>query len=174
MTSRYLTRLLALFAFVISFHGLSGQAHAAGFMVVIDCHGTGGNPSWSHTASTIAVEARINRANNSLGTFTVPASKCDSDGEIRLSFPSFSARDVVQVLVSTSGNDAFWIDRVELYDAGTGSFDQGGVITLPVLRWRWGSHDNFGFCLSTDAGDGANSYCVDTTAYRRWNFNTDF
>ena len=143
-------------------------------MVTLDCHGSGGNPNWSHTNDTITVEARVNRSNNKMGSMTVPKSRCDQDDELVFTFPSFTADDVVQLIISTNGSDAFWIDRVRLYDAGYGSTGQNGTITLPKLRMYWDKNDNFGYCLSTDSKDCRNSYAIYGRAYAKMYFNTGF
>lgn len=176
MNLRFISKLLVIVAFYVAVSSVSTAQ--ASVLVVIDCHGTGGNPNWSHTSSSISATVRIQSHNNQMRQYTsntqyvtVPASKCDQDGEVAFWLFSFTAYDVAQVAVTTSGSDAFWIDRVTLYESESTS---SVYVPNPTTAAQWGIDNNFGYCLSTDANDGANSYCTGGLAQTTWYFHTGF
>jgi len=159
MNPNNITRLLAVLGFCLGATGLlSSTAHAQGFYVMLDCHGTNHLPSWSHTSSTITIKAKIDGFYNTLWSYPPDASWCNDEDEVVSYFGAFTADDVERIRVSTGGEDVFWIDEVLLQDADT--YWQG---------W-WGTDNNTGYCISQDPHDGENSYCLNGTAYSAFDF----
>lgn len=156
--TKSLNRLVAALAFCVSAMGMMGTAHAAGFSVRLDCHGTNGLPDWAATSNVITVSAKINGFYNVLGSIVPGASWCDGEDEIVFSLASFSAADVDMIRVTTSGSNSFWMDRVTLRDTTSGA------------QHYWGVDNNVGYCTSTSPADGAYSYCYDGVAKATWYF----
>jgi hypothetical protein len=155
-----MTRALALFSFVSTFAALGSSAHAVGFNLKIDCHGSNGLPDWSHSPNTIKVEALIHGFWNTVATFVPTPELCGQEDMIRLAFPAFSGFEVQTIRFSTNGTNVFWMDEFVLAD----------VSASPTF-WKWGIDNNVGFCFSKQSTDGANSYCQGGAARAVWDFN---
>lgn len=143
-----LTRLVAVVAFWLGSLGALGNAQAANFNLVIDCHGTGGVPSWAHTSNIISVFMTLDGSEFLIGAFQVPASACDQEDEIWIhNAPGVSGFDVDGFVIRTNGSNTFWIDQLKLIDDDTGA------------TWTWGTDNTVGWCVSTSAADGNSPHC---------------
>jgi hypothetical protein len=153
-----MTRVFAAFAFALALAGVGGSAHASGFAVKIDCHGSNNLPDWAHTTNTITVKALIRGFYNTIGTFVPTQAQCAQEDQIRFGFAAFSGFDVESIQFSTNGSNVFWLDEFVLGDIDTRT------------EWRWGIDNNVGFCFSTQPADGQNSFCSGAAARKVWDF----
>lgn len=159
--------ILAAFVGLI---GFAAEAQATSYKITIDCHGTNGSPTWSHTADKISVGLLYHYGQSDfpdldgsahVGNVYPTATKCDGEDEITVTtfdvenLPEFD--EVTGVYLSTNGNDAFFVDQVKL-KTSTGS-----------LIATWGTDDNTGFCLSNQSSD-ASAYCLSGSVYGTWKF----
>jgi hypothetical protein len=152
-------RSMATLAFCLGSLGMMSTARAASFDVMIDCHGTGGVPSWAHTPNIISVFMEIDGSEFLLRAFTVPASACDQEDEIWIeNIPGVTGFDVDRLIVRTNGSNTFWIDQMKLIDDGTGT------------TWTWGVDNTVGYCVSTSADAGSSPHCTQGVAVPNWFF----
>jgi hypothetical protein len=141
-----LTLMLAL--------GFAGTASAQnGFTVVYDCHGNGGNPAWATTNDTIYVMVKVNGKWITMRAGRV--TDCRSDRTNAVYLDAFYATDIEQIGIVTFGNDAFWLDDLEIWSGARSE-----------LEWSWGIDNNRGACISAQASDGNSSYCYDGKAHQ--------
>jgi hypothetical protein len=147
---RNLTKLLSVAVACLGSTSLMSTAHA--YQVKIDCHGTGGIPTWADTPNRIIINVYYdNNPENGLKFFNggIPASLCDGEDEVVFSVPGISTSHVTGVGVETSGTQAFWIDQVLLKS------DLGGTDDT------WGIDNTVGWCISNDPLDGSSANCPD-------------
>ena len=155
-----LGRVAAVLAFGLCTAGAVDTAQAAGITVFVDCQGAGGNPTWAPTNSTITIKAKINGTWTTMQGYqpTVPAWLCTAGNSIQAWLTSWSLAETQALRISISGDDAFWVDKVWLYDSDT------------LALVTWGNEDNSGWCHSTDPSDGNNSFCIGASAFTSWTF----
>ena len=117
---------------------VSSQTKGSEYRVVIDnCHSSIINEG---TNNTISVEF-INGNNVVKKISKTSIKECSSNA----TFSIQSNENITGVNVTTTGEDGFYIDKIELYKGG-------------VLAKRYGSDNGKGWCLSTDPGDANGSW----------------
>lgn len=159
--------LLSAAALCAGLTGYAGEAQAS-YTVRVDCHGDNGLPTWADTSDTITVQAIIGTRWILLGSQTM-VGWCNQDAiwVLRKSARDMAA-SVDAIVISTSGSNAFFIDRVELFEGYLP--DVPSKLYTPKLQAAWGESDSKGWCLSTDASDGNYGSCLGATAAQAWKF----
>jgi len=155
MFLKAISRLFALSALVVG-AGFAGSAHA--YSIRVDCYGTGGTPGWAKTGNTITISTKINNVWKDLCVMT--PNSCASDTNISVfgnprenicTNNNFLKKDVQEVRFTTNGNDRWFLDEWELFDATGSNF--------------YGTDNNTGWCFSAD-GDGNSQHCLGGVGYR--------
>jgi len=149
MSIKTLSKVLSVFAFALCSSSMLSTAHA--WTLKIDCHGTGGVPSWAQTTNQIRVIVTYNNwPEPTFATFNgVPASMCDGEDELVVTNGGAEPSDpskIATVTVTTNGNNTFWIDEVRLLSGSS-------------LFKKWGVDNTSGWCISMTPSDGTNSNC---------------
>lgn len=166
MTISHFLRLFA--ASAVGLVALSFSNHArADLMVILDCHGNGGEPrDWPGTNNRITVSATIHIDGQqdfplTLGSSTVTDCRNDDQGGGPFMKAAFVGSNVKDIRVTTNGSDALFIDKLKLY---SGSNNVWGLVG------QWGVDDNTGFCVSRQSSDGNNPFCTTSLAWTTWIF----
>jgi hypothetical protein len=148
-----LTLFGAALAWMLDSAALANTARADGFELRIDCHGTGGVPSWSHTANDIKWTLILQDGERvPIGSDSVPRQLCDGEDEVAIWGHNFSGWEIWGIELQIDGRDAFWIDHFRLTDLDTGHY------------WQWGVDNTSGYCMSLDFSDGDSPHCFGRTS----------
>ena len=160
MNTQKFTRFLAALALCIATTSFAGDALAAGFKVVIDCHGDDGYPTWSESNGPLTIQAHINGAWVTVASnFSISNAECLVEDGVTKSYPAFSWDIVDSLKISNSGNDALFMDRVFLADSSG------------VKKVYWGIDNNIGYCLSQEEeGPETWAYCWNSRFYTSLTF----
>ena len=147
-------------AFLLCTTVFANAASAAGFGVIIDCHGDGGYPTWSESNGPITIKAYINGAWVTVASnFSISNSQCTVEDGVYKTFPAFSWDIVDKIKISNGGTDGLFMDVVYLTDASG------------TKKIRWGVDNNIGYCLSTEKeGPETWAYCWNAQFYTSLNF----
>lgn len=146
----HLSKLIALAAFALASSMFTTDAHAF-FKVCLD---NSSNPrgavTWATTSNTISVCAVTTGTFGSCVPLESARALTTIAGCHAFNWWSWEdAADVIRLEVSTSGNNAFWLDQIELF-RGDGT-----------EHWQSGVDNTSGWCLSTQPSDGNNANCAD-------------
>ena len=154
-THNKFAKLLATVALCIATTGFAGNGLAAGFKVIIDCHGDDGYPTWSESGGPITIKAYVNGAWVTVASnFSISNAQCIVEDGVTKSYPAFSWDVVEKLKITNDGNDALFMDRVFLADSDG------------VQKVYWGIDNNIGYCLSQqEEGPETWAYCWNTRFY---------
>lgn len=161
MDTQKFTKLLTAFALCIATTSFANDGLAAGFKVIIDCHGDDGHPVWSESSGPLTIKAYINGAWVTVASdFSISNAQCLVEDGVTKSYPAFSWDLVDSLRIRNDGNDALFMDRVFLADSSG------------TKKASWGIDNNIGYCLSQEEeGPETWAYCWNTRFYKALQFS---
>lgn len=158
----------------------------------IDCHGSGldhtdtnsnvrvkfvstnGDNAGTARKSLTDIEAKVMSINPSFNPFTSALGTsesplCNAVTDAVYMSNTFEPFSLKHIVISTGGDDAFWMDEVRVYRR---DFNDGGIDDTLVAHF--GRDNGKGWCLSTDANDingsfktkSSQSGCIDAFRFR--------
>jgi len=143
----HLAKLLSIAAFAIAGSAFSNSAHAS-FTVRLDNSSNPLGVTWADTPNNIAVcyTTVVNGFCWPVGAAR-PIPGISGNNDFVLSDPFVTVANVAQLWVYTDGDQAFWLDQIELFNASG------------TKVWSSGVDNTGGWCISTDPTDGNNDNC---------------